>query len=239
MPTTSSHPRSSSTGTPSFTAPARAGRLAYFEGSLPLRWFEGERLRAIRELVAEDPGHRILQIGSGAGHVARMFRHSHVVVVDSHPELLELARRNLKDHDVELVQGDLESLRFSPRSFDRVICTQVLEHLEHPERVLERIAELVKPGGRAIVTVANAPLSRGVKRVLTSPPLGWVFDTELLGAAGERLHQWTPDEFRRLVSSRFHVEEQRALPFAWLPLRVCYLCRVRRTEPLAHGRVES
>jgi 2-polyprenyl-3-methyl-5-hydroxy-6-metoxy-1,4-benzoquinol methylase len=220
-------------------AQARAKRLAYFEGSLPLRWFEGERLRVIREMVAEDPGHRILEIGGGAGHVARMFRRSHLVLLEPSAELVELARRNLYGYDAELLQGDVESVQLAERSFDRIICTQVLEHIENPDAVLERIARLLKPGGRAILTAANGPLTRGVKRVLTAPPLGWALGDGVAGEQHDRLHQWSPDDFRRLVSSRFHVEEQRALPFVWLPLRICYLCRIRREGPLPRGRIES
>ncbi len=221
------------------SAPARAKRARYFESSLPVRWFEGERLRAIREMVAEDPGHRVLEIGAGAGHVARMFRRSSLVLVEPSPELLELARRNLAGYDATLLQGDIESLELPPHSFDRVICSQVLEHLEHPDVVLDRIVRLLRPGGRAILSAANGPLSRGVKRVLSSPPIGWAFGDELATAdQHDRLHHWTPDDFRRLVTPRFHVEEQRAIPFALLPLRICYLCRVR-SGPDASGRIES
>lgn len=220
--------------------PATTKRFGYFEGSLPARWFEGERLRAIREMVAEDPGHRILEIGVGTGHVARMFRRSRLVLVEPSPVLLELARQNLAGYDAELLQGDLMSLELPARSFDRIICTQLLEHIEHPDAVLERIAALLRPGGRAILTAANGPLTRGVKRVLTSPPLGWTLGRDAAAALRQdRLHQWTPDDFRRLVSSRFHVEQQRAIPFVWLPMRICYLCRLRDTGPRTRGRIES
>lgn len=218
---------------------ARAKRVRYYESSLPVRWFEGERLRAIREMVAEDPGHRILELGAGAGHVARMFRRSHLVLVEPNPDLLDLARKNLAGYDAGFVLGDIESLELPAQGFDRIICSQVLEHLEHPEAVLDRIVRLLKPGGRAILSAANGPLSRGVKRVLASPPLGWALGEDVAVARQhDRLHQWTPDDFRRLVTPRFHVEQQRAIPFGLLPLRICYLCRVR-TGASANGRIES
>ncbi len=40
--------------------------------------------------------------------------------------------------------------------YDCIVCADVLEHLKTPERVLTQCKELLKPGGRLIVSVPNA-----------------------------------------------------------------------------------
>jgi SAM-dependent methyltransferase len=45
------------------------------------------------------------------------------------------------------------ALPFSDRSFDTVMCTSVLEHVEEPERAVEEMARVLKPGGRLLITV--------------------------------------------------------------------------------------
>jgi len=50
--------------------------------------------------------------------------------------------------------GDLHSLRLD-RTFDTIICTQVLEHTRDPENVLRRLREHLAPGGRLILTVPH------------------------------------------------------------------------------------
>lgn len=43
-------------------------------------------------------------------------------------------------------------LPFTASSFDAVICTQVLEHVESPEGLLTEIRSVLRPGGRLVLT---------------------------------------------------------------------------------------
>jgi SAM-dependent methyltransferase len=44
-------------------------------------------------------------------------------------------------------------LPFGAESFDTVLCTQVLEHVENVETAMAEIARVLRPGGHALVTV--------------------------------------------------------------------------------------
>ena len=51
------------------------------------------------------------------------------------------------------VVGDVHELKAFPNeSFDTVICTEVLEHVQEPWRVIEEIARVLAPNGRCILT---------------------------------------------------------------------------------------
>jgi SAM-dependent methyltransferase len=50
------------------------------------------------------------------------------------------------------VRGYAESLPFEDASFDAVLCTEVLEHVAEPERVLAEISRVLKAGGCVILT---------------------------------------------------------------------------------------
>lgn len=54
---------------------------------------------------------------------------------------------------VDIVIHPGEHWPLEDRTFDVVLCTQVLEHTENLEYVLEEIDRVLKPGGRLIVTV--------------------------------------------------------------------------------------
>lgn len=45
------------------------------------------------------------------------------------------------------VVGSAEALPFEDASFDVVLCSQVLEHVEHPQRVIAEARRLLRPGG--------------------------------------------------------------------------------------------
>ena len=67
--------------------------------------------------------------------------------------------RHARDHAtapdrVHYLVFSAETLPFADGVFDLAYCSEVLEHLEHPERALAEIARVAR-GGRAILTVPN------------------------------------------------------------------------------------
>ena len=198
----------------------------YALAPLPIRWIEQRRLQIIEEMVAEDPGHRILEIGSGGGHVLRMFRRARLTAVDVSDSFLDTARRNLAGYDVTFIKGEVQKLRLPAHSFDRIICTEVLEHTQEPEAILAEIGRLLDPGGRAVITVPNDRLINVLKAAVRRSPVGWALGDRIQwGGEHFHLHQWRPDEFQALLSRHLTVERRRCAPFDWFPVRVCFLCR--------------
>jgi SAM-dependent methyltransferase len=57
-------------------------------------------------------------------------------------------------HDTKSVAvfASADDLPFEDESFDRVICTEVLEHCREPRAVMAEIARVLKPGGSAFLT---------------------------------------------------------------------------------------
>lgn len=124
---------------------------------------EGDRLAGIQaafdpgtrhhlERIGVGPGWRCLEVGAGAGSVARWLcervgRTGHVLATDINPALVEgLALDNLevRRHDIlndELPEG----------AFDLVHSRLVLEHLPGREDALRRMAAALAPGGWLVV----------------------------------------------------------------------------------------
>ena len=136
----------------------------YYERSpWPIRFVERRRLAIIRAFVGYPRGLEIAEVGSGGGQVLRMFPTARLTAIDVSSVYLENARRNLAGYDVRFLKGELENLDLPAASFDRVICTEVLEHVLDPDAVLAAIARVLRPNGVAVVTVPNDPLILRVK----------------------------------------------------------------------------
>ncbi|MBW2528086.1 MAG: class I SAM-dependent methyltransferase, partial [Deltaproteobacteria bacterium] len=135
----------------------------YARSSLAIRLVERRRLSVIRRLVGPAAGLRILEIGCGGGHVLRLFPRATLVGVDVSAVMLDKARRNLAGLGAELHHGQIGDLDLADRSFDRIICTEVLEHVIDPELLLSHARRLLRPGGRAVITFPNDRLIQPLK----------------------------------------------------------------------------
>lgn len=57
------------------------------------------------------------------------------------------------------IVSDACSIPVEDASFQNILCTEVLEHVPHPERVLRECARILQPGGRLIITVPFASVT--------------------------------------------------------------------------------
>jgi SAM-dependent methyltransferase len=205
----------------------------YARSPLPIRWIEAKRLRLIRELAEPCAGLELLEVGSGGGHVLRRFPDARLTAVDVSSVFLATARANLAGYDVRFLKGELDALALAPASFDRIVCSEVLEHTLDPEAILATIARLLRPGGVAVITIPNDPAIARWKRRIRRTPLGWwLRDRIEWGGDAYHLHQWTPAGFEELLSRWFRVTARRGSPCDALPIRACFRCEARG-EPTA------
>jgi glycosyltransferase involved in cell wall biosynthesis/SAM-dependent methyltransferase len=204
----------------------------YTTSSWPIRWIEGQRLAAIRTLVAPRPEDRLLEVGCGGGHVLKMFPECELTGVDVSGTMLDKARRNLRGCRATLLKGELGEVGLPDRGFDRIICTEVLEHTVDPDDVLAQIRRLTRLGGRVVITLPNDKLIGGIKHVLrwTGLTLTPWFRRIAWGADSYHLHVWSIEEMRTLLVGHFVVVAERFVPGRLLPIRCCFHCEPRPVE---------
>jgi len=67
----------------------------------------------------------------------------------------DCAKRAEKRTGADVFVGDILDAPFPPQSFDVITCFDVLEHLYEPRRVMDKVAEWLKPEGIFYVQVPN------------------------------------------------------------------------------------
>jgi ubiquinone/menaquinone biosynthesis C-methylase UbiE/DNA-binding transcriptional ArsR family regulator len=93
-------------------------------------------------------------LGCGTGQLAETIAPyvRRVIAVDGSADMLDAARRRLAASDnVELRQGELEALPLAAGELDVAMLSLVLHYSPEPQRALEEIARVVRPGGRLLV----------------------------------------------------------------------------------------
>lgn len=107
-----------------------------------------------------DGANRVLEVGcaeGATGHVLKQSgRASEVVGIELDEAASIIATKRLD----RVICGDLEQLELNALFnnddlFDYVICGDVLEHLKDPWDVLYQLLKLLKPGGRAVISLPN------------------------------------------------------------------------------------
>jgi ubiquinone/menaquinone biosynthesis C-methylase UbiE len=98
------------------------------------------------------PGMRVLDLGTGLGHVASLAAElvgpeGRVVGVDNSPRLLEVATaRTAGRPQLRFVEGDVRTWR-DDEPFDVVVGRLILFHMADPVGVLRHHVEALRPGG--------------------------------------------------------------------------------------------
>jgi len=103
----------------------------------------------------------VADLGAGDGAIAELLAPSarSIVGVDSSLRMIEAGKERLRRAElakVELLHGDMHDPPLTDASFDFVLLQQSLQYAERPQRVLEEVARILRPGGRALlVTLAK------------------------------------------------------------------------------------
>jgi len=98
----------------------------------------------------------ILDVGCGSGGFLESLRKrgfTRLAGLDPTPECIRIIREEL---GMEARVGTTAGHRFPPRSFDLALSTVVFDHLLHPGLDVDRMADLLKPGGMAFILVPDA-----------------------------------------------------------------------------------
>jgi len=184
------------------------------------------RRRAILRLLgagAAAPAASILDFGCGAGDLletlAARYPLARLAGVDGSAEGLAIAAAALPE--ATLVRADFAAA--APTALrdwaSHAVCSEVLEHVDDPVKVLKAVAACLQPGGRLVVTVPGGPMS--------------AFDK----AIGHRAH-YTRERLRGEINAAgFAVETAAAAGFPVFNLyRVLVLLRGKRlADDIADG----
>lgn len=106
----------------------------------------------------------VVDFGCGTGELISFlggkFPDLRFLGLDTSKSAVQIARSNFPRYQFELMsQSGDSSFQVSEKRFDVVVCSEVLEHLDEPEKALMLISQLLLENGRLIVSVPAGPKS--------------------------------------------------------------------------------
>lgn len=157
---------------------------------------------------AED---RVVDVGCGDGgfisHCAN--RGADVTFVDIDPDKIRETEQLLQDSPARSIHGvvsDASPLPLPQNHFDKVVCTEVMEHVDHPAAFLAELVRVGKPGALYLLSVPDIASETVQQQV--APPL--YFEKP------HHIHIFSREEFTQLVcDSGLIIEKQTSYGFFW------------------------
>jgi len=145
----------------------------------------------------------VIDIGCGEGFVINCLNYPKITGVDISRNALRIAKE--KNPECEFCSGSICDISFKENSFDLVIATEVLEHLDKPDLALQEIRRITK--NYCIISVPNEPYFRAMNFLRGK-------NLTRFGNDPEHVQNWSSGKFVSLIILMFWKFEGR-FPGLW------------------------
>lgn len=153
----------------------------------------------------------VVDVGAGDGGMARFCapRARETILIDQDAGRLEQALKGLRERGFDRVSGktgDASKLPLPDASASRIICTEVLEHVDDPDAVMAELVRIGRPGALYLLSAPGA-VSEQLQTTIAPPAY---FERP------NHIRIFEPEAFTALVERAGLVVEQRStLGFFW------------------------
>jgi ubiquinone/menaquinone biosynthesis C-methylase UbiE len=125
-----------------------------------LDYEQATRSAAVLRALHAGNGERILDIGCGnARDILPLLRTgARVTGIDLSEGMIQEAKHELSAAgrpDVTVAVGDATRLEFAAEAFDKILCSEVIEHIPDAELAVSEMHRVLKPGGCLVVSTPN------------------------------------------------------------------------------------
>jgi ubiquinone/menaquinone biosynthesis C-methylase UbiE len=203
-----------------------------------IRWIERRRVKVILRFLNIEPRDSVLEIGCGAGNILEQIKSDQLHGVDLSTFLLKKSQQRLAFCQATLARANAERLPFVDRQFGKLICSEVLEHVANPRRVISEIARVAKVNSIIVISVPNEVWIDWIKGIIRSLGLGrWLLqgNNGSYNSPNQMTDEWHLHSFdltllKEVSKNILVIQHTKAVPFSFIPLRYVACCQIIERE---------
>ncbi|MCB0727702.1 MAG: methyltransferase domain-containing protein [Ignavibacteriae bacterium] len=179
----------------------------YNHPNFAFRYIEQKRIEKLIEAAEIKESDKILEVGCGAGHILEKISKGKLYGIDISEIQIERTRKRMGDK-VELKKAPGENIPYEDKFFDKVLCSEVIEHVIDPREVLKEISRVMKDDGILSLSIPNEDVINSTKKFLKKTGLIKVIDNEKNTdgwelAAKDNLDEWHLHSFSLELAEKF------------------------------------
>ena len=121
------------------------------------KFWQRRRTDTIKKMLVASDGDIILDVGCGSGVQLRALevaKPTLLIGTDVNRNALVYAK-NKNIPQSEFIIADAQNLPFKPETVNKIICAEIIEHLNEPELMIAETQRVLKNGGSIVITTPN------------------------------------------------------------------------------------
>jgi ubiquinone/menaquinone biosynthesis C-methylase UbiE len=190
------------------------------------RYIENKRIKKLIDAAKIAETDKILEVGCGAGHILEQIHKGKLFGIDISDIQIQRAKERL-GNKVVLIKSPGEKIPYADKYFDKLLCSEVIEHVLDPAPLLAEMKRVLKDDGILSLSIPNENLINlankiiikiGLIRLIAPKENGW--DLAEKDNLGEwHLHEFNLDLIKKYTYEIFNIEKTIAIPNFIVPFR--------------------
>ena len=189
--------------------------------NLIIRFIENKRVKQILSFLKINENDTVIEIGCGVGDILSRLDKGILTGMDISQYILDIAKKKYKS--IKFINGNAENLpvEISQNKYDKIICSEVLEHVENPVNVLKEIKKISKDNSIIVISIPNEKLINQIKKVLQKIRIFNFFFPNISKKMDDEwhLHSFDLKKIKNLIFNDYKIEKIKSIPYNFLPLR--------------------
>lgn len=192
----------------------------YLSNNFFIRWNTKKRLKTILDFLDSTKKDDVLEIGCGAGLILKSIKYyKSITGIDLAGSAVAIAKKNLASKkNVKIKKDDAQNLKLKGK-YDKIICAEVLEHLPHPNKVIDNICKVAKKDSDIVITIPDEYHIEFVE-----------FFLNLVGKSAKmdwHIHSFNLKLLYEYLEDKLEVIKVKRIPFFFFPFSYVVLCRLK------------